>query len=108
MVVSAFKQAIGWRSVAIAALLLLAGCDYLFPEPERHYNGIDVYADHFEYRYLRYENTRTLRIALEAARAPVEALTVRECIPPDRLAETLAVLRGEGQTDFQVILPEDC
>jgi len=88
--------------------MLLVSCDYFFPPPEQHYRGIDVYADHYEYRFNTYTSARRLSIALQASTDDVVELNVRDCVSEERLTEVLNVLRAQGQANVAISLPDDC
>lgn len=86
----------------------LGACKWYFPPPEQKYRAIEVYKDHYEFRFNTYTSASSLSIALQATTDDVEELNVKECVDPQRLKEVLDVLRALGRANIAISMPPDC
>lgn len=69
---------------------------------------VDIYPDRLTYRNGFYATPSTLAIGLKASKDPPRLIQVHTCEAMPKLAQVLDVVRAEGMTDFEVLLPDDC
>ena len=69
---------------------------------------VAVFVDRFEYRNGTYETVSNLAIALQANRNLPDIIEVRDCAATNRLPDVLDVVRAQGGSDFEIVLPESC
>jgi hypothetical protein len=69
---------------------------------------VDIYPDRLRYRNGFYATPSNLAIGLKASRDPPRLIQVHACEAMPQLAPVLDVIRAEGMTNFEVLLPDDC
>jgi hypothetical protein len=96
-----------WLSLFIG-VVLVGGCDLMFPPPGDGRPTVNVYGDRYEFRLRRYDSIRTLRIGLDATVEVPMAVEVHDCEGRERLAPVLDLLRERGLFDLDISMPQDC
>jgi len=92
----------------VAFTTLLAACDLIFPGLGDKLPRVDVYADHFEFRFGRYETTSALAIAIAAAQEEPGTIRLRDCSARDELAAVIEMIRSRGNYQVGIVIPDQC
>jgi hypothetical protein len=98
-------------SVALLAILIFAilRMQSVYEEglPERVLS-IDIYNNEIVFRTRSYETLSALAIGVRASTDKPEKVILHDCARIEDFESVVELLRAQGQTQFDVELPDDC
>ena len=94
-------------SVALIVVVYRVSSIYEERMPER-ITRIDIHHDRIAYRLSSYATPSMLAIGLEAAKDPPRVLALHDCARLPDFESIVLILREQGYTSFDVVLPADC